>query len=85
MRLLVYIKDGRTCYRITGRGHLAALVRAEPWHENRAVTAEKGLWNSETGEYFWAPIQLRHIARGAISHVEEDRAGYTSVQEAEAA
>lgn len=73
MRLLVYMKDGRTVYRIIGRGYLAKLVKDEPWHENPSVTCEKGLYNAGTGEFFWSRIQLRHIARGSISHVEEDR------------
>jgi len=74
MKLLVYLKDGRTVIRIEGRGILAQLVRAEPWHEKPGVSATKGTWNPHTGEYNWhRQVYVRYIASSSISHVEEDR------------
>lgn len=72
MRLLVYMRDGRTVYYLTGRSKLAQLVRAEPWHEQPGITAARGIWNPTTGEYVWTPgIHLRYLAKGSISVVEE--------------
>ena len=74
MRLLVFLRDGRTVYRVKGRGALARLVRAEPWHEEPGVFVDKGIWNPTTGEYIWTiQVKLRALAKNSISHVEEDQ------------
>lgn len=73
MRLLVHMRDGRTVFRIIGRGVLAQLCRAEPWHEEKGVYADRGTWNPATGEYVWTTkIRLRQIAKASISFVEEE-------------
>jgi hypothetical protein len=73
VRLLVFMRDGRTVYRVKGRGVLARLVRVEPWHEEPGALVDKGVWNPTTGEYLWTvQAKLRFIAKGSISHVEED-------------
>lgn len=76
MTLLVYIRDGRTVFRISGRGWLAELTRREPFNETtRTAEVDRGVWNPTTGEYVWmSGIKLRFLAKGSISHVEEDRA-----------
>lgn len=72
MKLLVYMRDGRTCYALKGRGELARLVQREPYHEDPGVVCVRGLWNPETGLYVWTPaIKLRYIAKGSIGVVEE--------------
>lgn len=73
MKLLVYMKDGRTVYFLEKRGRLAQLVGSEPWHENESLRAARGIWNPHTGEYHWTAVPLRHIARGSIAVVEEAR------------
>jgi hypothetical protein len=73
VKLLVYMKDGRTVYLLEKRGRLAQLVNGEPWHENESVRAARGIWNPHTGEYVWASVPLRHIAKGSIAVVEEAR------------
>lgn len=78
MKLLVYLRDGRTVYRITGRQNLAVLLRRDPAHEERHIAVERGIWNPETGEYVWLdkPIRLRFLAKNSVSSVEEDVASY---------
>lgn len=72
MKLLVYLKDGRTVYYIEGRGKLRALTMKNPGHEDESVTVVKGTWQSGTGEYEWhRNLRVRFIAPGSISHVEE--------------
>lgn len=79
MKLLVYMRDGRTVYRITGRGKLAKLLRTdvegvEGWDKDQHVNVERGIWNPATGEYNWtANVRLRFIAKGSIGVIEEDR------------
>jgi hypothetical protein len=72
MRLLVYIRDGRTCYRLTGRKNLMRLLQTEPWHEEPGITVERGIWNPETGLYVWTFAKVRYIAKGSIGVIEED-------------
>lgn len=71
MRLLVYLKDGRTVYMLKGRGVFAKLIGLEPWHEERSVECQRGIWNPTTGEFHWQGVRLRHIAKSSISVVEE--------------
>ena len=73
MKLLVYMKDGRTCYLLERRHRLAQLVRDEPYHEGESVTTVKGHWNPHTGEYVWQSVPVRWIAKGSIAVVEEVR------------
>lgn len=73
MRLLVYMKDGRTCYRIVGRGKLGSLIGRDGTDDNGSLFVEKGIWNPETGDYVWRGARLRHIASNSISHIEEDQ------------
>lgn len=73
MKLLVYLRDGRTVYRITGRALLAKLVGADPWHEERGAMVERGIWNPTTSEYVWTRgIRIRFISKNSISVVEEE-------------
>lgn len=71
MRLLVYLRDGRTVYMLKGRGVLRKLVEGDPWHEHESVLVMRGIWNPTLGEYGWAGVPLRHIAKQSISVVEE--------------
>lgn len=71
MRLLVYLRDGRTVYMIKGRSVLAQLVGVEPWGEHHGIDVQRGTWNPTTGEYHWRGVRVRHLAKGSISHVEE--------------
>lgn len=71
MKLLVYLRDGRTVYLIEKRGRLRQLVGDEPWHEGASTFAVKGIWNPTTGEYVWSRVQLRHISKSSISVVED--------------
>lgn len=73
MKLLVYMRDGRTVYRLTGRGNLAQLLSRDPAHEERGCIVDRGIWNPDTGEYAWtAGIRIRFIAKGSIGVVEEE-------------
>jgi hypothetical protein len=72
MRLLVYMRDGRTVYLVIGRGNLNKLVGREPWHEDGGFEVARGIWNSLTGEYIWTRgVRLRFLAKGSIGVVEE--------------
>jgi hypothetical protein len=52
MKLLVYMRDGRTVFAIAGRGTLARLVNVEPWSEEvKSVPVMRGTWNPTSGEY----------------------------------
>lgn len=72
MRLLVYMRDGRTVYYIQGRAKLRELIAAKPGGEHPSVLAVRGTWNPTTGTYVWTRgIPLRFIAAGSIGVVEE--------------
>jgi hypothetical protein len=73
MRLLVYMKDGRTVFLLEKRSRLGALVRREPDHESDSVGAARGIWNPHTGEYVWSHVPVRYIAKNSIAFVEEAR------------
>jgi hypothetical protein len=84
MRLLVYLRDGRTVLRIVGRGHLSALLGHEPAGDHHGHTVDRGTWNPTTGEYVWRQgVRLRYLAKSSIAWVEEDR--YTPEAEGTAA
>lgn len=83
MKLLIYMRDGRTVYRIVGRGVLSKLVGAEPWHDRPGVVAERGIWNPTTGEYLFRRVWIRFLAKGSIASVEEDRDAYGEAPAAE--
>lgn len=78
MRLLIFMRDGRTVYRVTGRGKLAKLLRTElekveGWDKDQHVMVERGIWNPATGDYVWsASVRLRFIAKGSIGVIEEE-------------
>lgn len=72
MKLLVYMRDGRTVYVLRGRGELRLLASADPWHEAGSVIAVRGTWNPDGFQFVWqSNVHLRHLAQGSISHVEE--------------
>jgi hypothetical protein len=71
VKILVYLKDGRTVYLLQKRGELARLVGVEPWGEHDSIQAVRGTWNPATGEYVWARAKLRFVNRTSISTVEE--------------
>lgn len=72
MKLLVYMRDGRTVYYLTGRSNLRQLMNPDPANEGQSVLAVRGIWNPTTGEYVWTRgIRLRFIAKGSIGSVEE--------------
>jgi hypothetical protein len=72
LKLLVYMRDGRTVFALKGRGELTRLVSREPGHEENGVIVVRGVWNPTTGAYIWTPaIRLRFIAKGSIAYVEE--------------
>lgn len=75
MRLLVYLRDGRTVYMLTGRGTFRKLVGVDPWHEGPGVLVQRGIWNPTTGEYVWRGVQVRHISLNSVSVVEEAEYG----------
>ena len=85
MKLRVYMRDGRTVYRVMGRGNLAKLVGDEPWNEKPGIEVVRGIWNPLVGEYVWLRgIRLRFIAKGSIGVVEEDT-GHARIPAEEAA
>jgi hypothetical protein len=72
VKILVYIRDGRTVYVLRGRGELARLVGAEPWHEGKGTAVDRAIWNPTTGLYVWTRgIFVRFISRASIAVVEE--------------
>lgn len=75
MRLLVYLRDGRTVYLIVGRGKLRQLAGVEPWHEGPGILVQRGVWNPVTGLYHWSGVKVRHISKSSIGHVEEAEYG----------
>lgn len=81
MKLLVYLRDGRTCYLIAKRGILRELVGDEPWHEKGSARVLRGTWNPTAGEYVWTVAYLRWIAKGTISVVEEARDGGDAIEQ----
>jgi hypothetical protein len=81
VKLLVYLRDGRTCYVIEGRGKLAELVNQEPWHEGKSLKVVRGIWNPAKGEYAWNVVFLRSIAKGSIGVVEEARGIVDAVEQ----
>lgn len=72
MRLLVFMRDGRTVYRLTGRGTLRKLCAGEPWDEDPGAIVQRGIWSPSQEKYRWIGVKLRHLAKGSISVVEED-------------
>jgi hypothetical protein len=85
VRILVYLRDGRTVYLLEKRSTLNKLVNGgEPWHENESISVVRGIWNPEAREYVWKAIPLRYIAKASISVVEEAR-GIADVPPLEAA
>jgi hypothetical protein len=73
MRIRVYLRDGRTCYRLAKRGQLADLLTREPAEDSRrSQDCERAIYNPLTGELTFTPVRLRHIARASISVIEED-------------
>lgn len=79
MKVLVYMKDGRTVYLLQRRAELSRLVTRQVEHEgddarsSTSVPAVRGIWNPHTGEYVWTRIPLRYVAKGSIAAVEEAR------------
>jgi hypothetical protein len=72
VKLLVYMRDGRTVYYVEGRGKLRSLISRTPGHEEESILAVRGIWNPTTGEYVWTRgIPLRFVAAGSIGVVEE--------------
>jgi hypothetical protein len=72
VKLLVYMRDGRTVYALRGRAELHRLVSREPWHEENGVVTIRGTWDPTTGCFVWQPnVSLRFLAKGSVSHVEE--------------
>lgn len=71
MKLLVYLRDGRTVYFLEKRGRLMQLTTGDSWHEGESIRVARGIWNPITGEYTWRAVLLRHIATNSISVVEE--------------
>lgn len=74
MRILVYMRDGRTVYLLEKRSHLNLLLHREPDSTvGPSTAAVRGIWNPDTREYEWQRVHLRHIARNSVSVVEEAR------------
>jgi hypothetical protein len=73
MKVLVYMRDGRTVYLIEKRGLLRALIGNDPAHEGKSVFSVRGTWNPHTGMYVWRPVPLRHLSPSSIAVVEEAR------------
>lgn len=74
MKLLVYMRDGRTVFALRGRSQLAELMseKSGPAHERPSVEVVRGTWNPITGSYVWQPaIRIRFIARASIAWVED--------------
>ena len=72
MKLLVYMRDGRTCYALRGRAELRRLVGVEPCDEHKAIVAVRGTWDPVALAFRWQPsVYVRYLAKGSISHVEE--------------
>ena len=88
MRLLVFMRDGRTVYRIRRRHDLAQLVRATAWddQDTTVIWADRGIWSTADGDHSWLnQVKLRHISPGSISHVELDQSPATPMPEMAAA
>lgn len=69
----MFIKDGRTCYRLAKRSQLADLVQRSPTDDShRSIDAEVAWWDSQARTLDFVPVRLRYIGKGAISCVEED-------------
>jgi hypothetical protein len=74
VKLLVYLRDGRTVYALIGRGQLRDLTSEKrgPGHEDEPVIVVRGTWHPGLRAFEWQPnVRVRWIARGSISHVEE--------------
>lgn len=72
MRILVYMRDGRTVYYFQRRKDLGAVLSKPAEHEGDGVVVVRGVWNPATGEYAWSrSITIRHLDRRSISVVEE--------------
>lgn len=74
MKLLVYMKDGRTVYALRGRGEFFKLIdeKRGPAHQEDPVIVVRGTWLPDACRYRWEPnVRLRYIARNSVSLVEE--------------
>lgn len=71
MRVRVYMKDGRTCYRLAGVEELNTLIRADPTSAP-ALDAERAYWNAGQALWHFEPIRVVSLDRESISVVEED-------------
>jgi hypothetical protein len=72
VKILVYMRDGRTVYRIAKRGLLAELLTREPAHEERGIAVERAYWNPVTGTFtFWHEVRLRFLSKNSVAVVEE--------------
>lgn len=81
MKLLVYMRDGRTVYALTGRKQLRQLVGGDPAHEGESVLTIRGIWNPVTGTYTWLPgVRVRFVSVASIAFVEEGHPDSVQVQ-----
>lgn len=71
MKVLVYMRDGRTCYLLRNRKQLRELIGTTPAGEHPSTPAVRGIWNPIIGEYQWARVPLRHLPASSIGVVEE--------------
>lgn len=75
MKILVYMRDGRTCYLLRNRKQLRDLIGTKPDGEHPSVPAVRGIWNPHESEYVWQRVPLRHVPASSIGVVEEARDG----------
>lgn len=71
MKILVYMRDGRTCYLLRNRKQLRELIHTKPDGEHTSVPVVRGIWNPHAGEYSWLRVPLRHVPVSSIGVVEE--------------
>lgn len=73
MRIRLFMRDGRTCYRLAKRADLGDLVKRSPENENRSIVAEVAFWNPMLGELSdFREVRIRAISKGSIGWVEEE-------------
>lgn len=73
MRIRVYMRDGRTCYRMAKRADLRDLLKRQPDDEQTTMSAEVAMFNGVASVFGdFKPCGLRFIARGSIACVEHD-------------